>query len=117
MRLLVVEDDVAMRDLLVKVFDYAGFSTAGASGGAEALAMLASNRFDLLLSDVRMSPVDGWALASHAKVLVPPIKVLLITAYGDPEDERRARADGYMSKPFSLADLLSAVRTMVCESP
>lgn len=116
MRVLVVEDDMAMRNLLVKVFTLEGFSAVGVSGGAEAMAILAGGHFDLLLSDIRMGSVDGWALASRAKALVPPIKVLLITAYGEPDDERRARGagiDGYMSKPFPLSDLLATVRALV----
>lgn len=121
-RVLVVEDDPAMRDLLIKVFEHLGLNAVGASGGSEAAAMVvAGNHFDLLLSDIRMNPMDGFALASVAKSLTPPTKVVLFTAYGEPDDERRARAagaDGYMSKPFSLKELLAMVQTLLrCEPP
>jgi two-component system response regulator HydG len=115
-RILVVEDDLAMRELLVKVLENQRFVTRGASNGWEALALLTDGAFDLILSDIRMSPMDGLSLASQAKSLAPKTKVLLMSAYGGRGGARRARAagaDAYMSKPFSMSQLVAAVRALI----
>jgi DNA-binding response OmpR family regulator len=115
-RILVVEDDLAMKDLLIKLFTSEGFTVSGASSGSEAMQMFAHAEIDLLVSDIRMSTMNGLALASHVRECTPTTKILLITAYGERADGRKARAagaDAYMSKPFSLADLLATVRALV----
>lgn len=117
--ILVVEDDAAMRELLVKVLRQNGFAVAEASDGREAVGLLASRTFDLLLSDIRMSPMDGLGLASQAKELSPATMVLLMTAYGEENGAREARAagaDGYMSKPFAMGNLLATVRALLEEA-
>ena len=117
--ILVVEDDAAMRELLVKVLRQNGFAAVEASGGEDALKLLATSNFDLLLSDIRMSPMDGLGLASQAKELSPVTMVLLMTAYGEENGDREARtagADGYLSKPFAMSRLLATVRALLEET-
>ncbi len=95
MRVLVVEDDPTMRELLVKVLRLEGFTvTEAADGGADAIRLLASGSVDLLVSDVRMGPNDGLALTALAKAASPRTKVLLMTAYGGRAEERKARTLG-----------------------
>ena len=116
--ILVVEDDPAMRDLLVKVLRRARYKVVVAASGSAAVQLLAKSRFDLLVSDIRMSPMDGLALASTARAVSPTTRILLITAYGEEGDARRARAagaDDYMEKPFSLDKLMATVRALVPE--
>jgi two-component system response regulator HydG len=116
--ILVVEDDAAMRGLLLKVLRQNGFAVAEASDGREAVGLLASGTFDLILSDIRMSPVNGLGLASQAKELSPAPMVLLMTAYGEENGAREARtagADGYMSKPFAMNALLRTVCALLKE--
>ena len=91
-RILVVEDDGVLRELLGNVLRRACFAAVGASNGSDALEQLAEGHFDLMLSDVRMSPVGGLALVSRAKALAPDIKVLLMTAYAQSTEARLARA-------------------------
>ncbi len=115
-RVLVVEDDAAMRRLLVAVFRRQRYAVASAANGLEALELLAAERFDLLLSDIRMSPMGGLSLATRARALAPSTKILLVTAYGAEEDAQRALsagADSYLEKPFSLRRLLATVRALL----
>jgi CheY-like chemotaxis protein len=115
LRILAVVDDQALRELLVKVFRRAGFAVAGAAGSSEALPMLARGPFDLLLSDIRRSPGAGLTLAARAKAAAPQTKILLITRYGEPGEERRARAagaHGCLNQPFTLGEVLAAVRAL-----
>lgn len=107
-----------MRDLLVKVLRRARYKVVVAASGSAAVQLLAKSRFDLLVSDIRMSPMDGLALASTARAVSPTTRILLITAYGEEGDARRARAagaDDYMEKPFSLDKLMATVRALVPE--
>lgn len=115
-RILVVEDDGVLRELLINVLRRARFAAVGANNGSDALEQLAEGHFDLMLSDVRMSPVGGLALVARAKALAPDIKVLLMTTYAQSAEASLARAagaDSYLSKPFPMADLLKTVRALV----
>lgn len=115
-RILVVEDDPTMRDVLTKVLRRAGYSVEQGCNGGEAMKLLTDGAFDLLLSDIRMSPIDGLLLTATAKSIHPRLKVLLVTAYGERADARDARAAGadqYMSKPFRMAQLLATVRELI----
>lgn len=115
-RILVVDDDPAMRQVLTKVLMHAQYDVEEASNSAEAIDRLSERRFDLLLSDIRMVPIDGLALASMARTIEPALKILLVTAYGERADARDARAagaDGYLSKPFRMRQLLTTVRMLI----
>ncbi len=115
-RILVVDDDLAMRQVLMKILRRAQYDVEEAASGSEAVARLSDGRFDLLLSDIRMVPIDGLALASMARTVTPAPKVLLVTAYGERVDARVARAagaDGYLSKPFRMRQLLATIRRLI----
>ncbi len=115
-RILVVDDDLAMRQVLMKILRRAQYDVEEAANGDDAVARLTDGRFDLLLSDIRMVPIDGLALASMAKTITPAPKILLVTAYGERVDARVARAagaDGYLSKPFRMRQLLATIRKLI----
>lgn len=115
-RILVVDDDLAMRQVLMKVLRRVEYEVEEAANGTDALARLTDAHFDLLLSDIRMVPIDGLALSSIARTIAPELKILLFTAYGERADARDARAAGadrYLSKPFRMGQLLSAIRKLI----
>ncbi|MFK7792454.1 MAG: response regulator [Devosiaceae bacterium] len=113
-RLLVAEDDEAVRAFLEKAFELDGHEVLTAEDGAMALEVLADEggAFDLLLTDIQMPVMDGIALALSTVRDYPQLPVLLMTGYAN----QRERAHGLDSlvedvimKPFSLADIREAV--------
>ncbi len=116
--ILVVEDDAGLRSLLLKFLHECSYTAVGAADGSEAMRLLSNCRYDLIVSDIVMAPMDGLALTLKAKASTPGTKVLLMTAYGEKHCARRARAsgaDGYISKPFAMNDLLATVQTLLGE--
>jgi two-component system cell cycle response regulator CpdR len=113
-RLLVAEDDEAVRAFLEKAFELDGHEVHTAEDGAMALEVLAAQEgaFDLLLTDIQMPVMDGIALALSTVRDYPGLPILLMTGYAN----QRERAHGLESlvedvimKPFSLADIRDAV--------
>lgn len=113
-RLLVAEDDEAVRAFLEKAFELDGHEVLTAEDGAMALEVLVAEEgaFDLLLTDIQMPVMDGIALALSTVRDYPGVPILLMTGYAN----QRERAHGLESlvedvimKPFSLADIRDAV--------
>jgi CheY-like chemotaxis protein len=113
-RILLAEDDEALRVLCARALTMDGHEIATASDGAEALDVIARDEasFDLLLTDIRMPIMDGIALALAAARDYPTLTILLMTGYAD----QRERAHGLdaiihdvLAKPFSVATLRAAV--------
>jgi CheY-like chemotaxis protein len=79
-----------------------------AAGGEEALSKLTLNKYDLLITDLKMPGINGLTLIEVARSLQPDISVILMTAFGSREVEDRAsqlQVDGYLTKPFPTARL------------
>jgi two-component system, cell cycle response regulator CpdR len=117
-RVLIAEDEEALRAMLARALQSDGHMVETACDGAEALDALirTQGRFDLLLTDVRMPIMDGIALALAAARDFPDLTILLMTGYAD----QRERAQGLealvhdvLTKPFSLAALRGAVNEAV----
>ena len=114
-RVLVVDDAADIRMLMEAVLSRAGFEVLQASGGAEALDMLEAGAApDVVLLDVQMPDMDGWETlaAVRADPMLTDIAVVVCTVKGRGEDGDRARdlgADGYVSKPFTLSELVDQV--------
>ena len=113
-RILVAEDEAALRAMVQRGLTQAGHEVVVAADGAEALDLLnrAGAAFDLLLADIRMPLMDGIALALTAARDYPDLVILLMTGYAD----QRERAHGLdalihdvIAKPFSLAEIQAAV--------
>jgi two-component system chemotaxis sensor kinase CheA len=113
--LLVVDDALTVRELQRAILERAGYLVRTANDGLEALALLAEQRVDLVLTDVEMPNLDGFELTARIRgePRLANIPVLLITSRSSDEDRRRgleAGADGYIVKSeFDEGRLLSAV--------
>jgi CheY-like chemotaxis protein len=86
-----------------------------AASGEEALTKLTYNRYDLLVTDLKMPGITGFTLVEVARSLDPDLHVILMTAFGSPEVQKEVellRVDGYLTKPFPTAQL----RDMVCHA-
>ena len=112
-RLLIVDDDAGQRSLLDSFLRSQGFTTVLASSGEEALTVLRSGSFSMMISDVRMPGLSGLETLRRARQEHAVLPVLLVTAYSDIRDAVVAMRDGavnYLSKPIDLDELLDCVR-------
>ena len=115
-RILIVEDEVAIRTGLVDVFTYHGYETADASEGREALRMALSGRFDLILLDVMLPGLDGFQICQKVREHLPDQPVIMLTAKTRDEDIVQGLslgADDYIAKPFSVTQLVLRVRAVL----
>jgi CheY-like chemotaxis protein len=109
-RVLLVEDELLVREVAAEDLGEAGFDVTPASDGDEALAILRQGAgFDLLFTDIRMpGSTDGWDLAREAKQMLPDLKVIYATGFGDAGDGL-AEGECYVRKPYNLKDLRQAL--------
>jgi CheY-like chemotaxis protein len=103
---LLVEDELLVRELASEDLGDAGFQVTAAGNGDDAVAVLREGRrFDLLFTDIRMpGATDGWQLAREARALLPDIRVIYATGLGDAA-HGLAEGERYVRKPYSLSDL------------
>ena len=109
---LVVEDDANLREAVCDTLELAGQSVISASGGDEALKLLESRAVALVVSDVRMMPMDGIRLLKEIRSRYPHLPVVLMTAYADVDravEAMRSGACDFLLKPFEPKALLEHV--------
>jgi|RhiMetdeSRZDD1v2_1073273.scaffolds.fasta_scaffold09388_10 two-component system, NtrC family, response regulator PilR len=107
-RVLVVDDEQSMRDLLAIMLRQAGYHVTLADGGETAIDALKAESFDLIVTDLRMRKVDGLAVLRAAREFSPRTVVLVVTAYASTETAVEAMKLGaydYVTKPFKLDEL------------
>ena len=110
--ILVVEDDPNLREAIVDTLMLAGKAVLSAPGGAEALAMIGERPVAIVVSDVRMMPMDGITLLREIRARWPHLPVVLMTAYADVDravEAMRAGACDFLLKPFEPQALLAHV--------
>jgi DNA-binding response OmpR family regulator len=111
-RLLIVEDDPEMLDLLRKVLEKDGYRISLAADGHEAILRLAADPTDLVITDLMMPRVGGLELLQSIRQARPDLPVIIVTAFGDWHTYSRALELGvaaFLSKPLKLAELIAAV--------
>lgn len=117
-RILAVDDDENILNLERTILEQRGFHVTGARGGAEALGLLATQTFDLVLLDVMMPEVDGFTVCRRIKedVRLKDMPVIFLTAKGGGEALAEGFESGavmYINKPFTANKLLTIVHTML----
>jgi two-component system, OmpR family, response regulator len=115
-RVLVVDDEATIRDLLAGALRFAGFEVETAASGAEAVRAAVSSRPDLILLDVMMPDGDGFEVASRLRASPGGIPVVFLTARDEVADRvagLNLGADDYVTKPFSLEEVLARVRAVL----
>jgi two-component system, OmpR family, response regulator len=115
-RLRGVDDEETIRELLSGSLRFAGFEVMTAASGAEALRAAAASRPDLVLLDVMMPDGDGFDVVRRMRSCGPYVPVIFLTARGDVGDRVAGLAlggDDYVSKPFSLDEVLLRVRAVL----
>jgi CheY-like chemotaxis protein len=113
--ILVVDDDEAIRDLMRLVLADEGYKVVEAENGAKALSVLKGATPDLILLDMRMPVMDGWAFAAaYAGEPGPKAPIVVFTAARDAEARStEISADAYLGKPFVLDDLIAKIDRLV----
>jgi DNA-binding response OmpR family regulator len=115
-RILVVEDELPMRTALADMLGGAGFRVLTAADGEAGLARAIADKPDLILLDVMMPRLDGFAVCAELRRLSNPVPILILTAKGQLEERVKGLdlgADDYLVKPFSTAELLARVRALL----
>jgi two-component system response regulator FlrC len=117
---LIVEDDVGLREALCDTLQLAGYAVAQASDGDSALKRLKDHSIGLVVTDIQMKPMDGNTFLEQLKLERPELPVLVMTAYGTIEGAVRALRAGaadYLTKPFQVETLLERVSHSFLDQP
>lgn len=121
LNILVVEDEDAIRDMLVMVLEQAGLRVTAVASAEKALASLAEKRVDLMVLDWMLPGISGVELARRLKKepSYKDLSIILLTARGEEEDKIRGLeigADDYMTKPFSPKELIARIKAVMRRS-
>jgi two-component system response regulator PilR (NtrC family) len=111
--LLVVDDDLSMREMLEVMLTSEGYDVEYAEDGAKAIQMLQNKAYDLILCDIRMEPIGGLEVLRTAKRGMPQTVVIMISAYATTETAVEAMKEGaydYIPKPFNVDEVKQTIR-------
>ena len=115
-KILLAEDDSSMREYLQRALQRVGYEVVAVGCGTEAMPLLETERYDLLLTDIVMPEMDGIELAQKASAIDPEIRVMFITGFAavalNPDSQAPKDAK-VLSKPFHLRDLVNEVQKML----
>ena len=112
-RILLIDDEPSILSVLSTLLKAEGYEVEPVQGGEAAKELIRSGEFDLMLSDIRMSPINGMELLKVARNLTPGLTTIMLTAYGSVETAIEALKLGafdYVTKPFKVDELLITVQ-------
>ena len=111
-RILVIDDDPAVRDVLASMLAKAGHEVVKAGGGREGLELFQTTTFDLVFTDLGMPDMTGLEVAATVKEQSPTTAIVMITGWGRELDEEKLREEGVdllLCKPFDLVTVQNSV--------
>ena len=114
--ILVAEDDLALQKMMCAFLTMNGFHTLAAANGEEALDITDRVLPDLVIADVMMPLLDGWALTKQLRSFYPRLPIMLVTAKDSLEDKRTgfsSGADDYLTKPVDLDEMLLHINALL----
>ena len=118
-RILVVEDEPRIAGFLARALSACGFKTTGATNGQAALDLLEQETYELVLLDLLLPGVDGFAFLEQALTAHPTQEVLVLSALSDVDSKVKCfelGAADYVTKPFNLAELVARIRSRLRQS-
>ena len=116
---LVVDDDTAIGRVLVALLEQRGYAAVHVASAEEAVQLLDTRPFDVVLSDIRMPGMDGMALLDHVSAKLPGLPVVLLTAHGSVAlavDAMKRGADDFVQKPFERDEITFVVEKALASS-
>lgn len=116
MRVLIVEDEQALREGLTDLLTAAGHEVVACEHGKDAVAVGTEEVFELVLLDLMLPDIDGVEVCRRLRRARPTLHILMLTARGSEDDRVKGLAlgaDDYMSKPFSVRELLARIRALI----
>ncbi len=113
--ILVVDDEVAIAEVLQDLLEDEGYRVVTASNGREALACVADVRPDVVMSDVMMPMMDGWQLCEVLQTdpSFPSIPIVLMSAAAQPHSRDGCSSTGFVPKPFNLDAVLRTIASII----
>jgi two-component system response regulator PilR (NtrC family) len=114
--ILVVDDELSMRELLEIILTKEGYRVTTAKNGKEALRLCEKHTFDIILTDIRMPKIDGFAVLSRVKEISPESDVIMITAFGSIESAMESMKNGahdYITKPFDVDEIKKTIKNVL----
>jgi|SRR5512133_63857 CheY-like chemotaxis protein len=118
-RVLVIDDEPAVQDLLERVLANAGHEVSVVDSAEAALIRLARDRYDVIVVDNNLPRMTGLELMALVREHHPELRAIMITAYNTPAVEARARALGvmaYVAKPFGIVTIVGAIDDAIRDS-
>lgn len=115
-KILVVDDEEALRTVLSTELEGEGYQVSTAGDGEEAMKILGSQQFHLILLDIKMPNVDGFEVLKFVKQHQPSTKVIMLTGFADLKnaiESKKLGAEDFVSKPYDLVDLLTTVERVL----
>ena len=115
-KILVVDDEDALRTVLSAELEGEGYQVTTAADGQEAINVLTSTGFDLILLDIKMPNVDGFEVLKFVKEKHPKTKVIMLTGFADLKnaiESKKLGSEDFVSKPYDLVDLLTTVERVL----
>jgi two-component system response regulator (stage 0 sporulation protein F) len=117
--ILIVDDEVHVREGLSEILQQEGFYVETAEDGKHALSLSMNKKFDLLISDIKMPEMDGLQLLDEIQKVNPQIRVIMVTAFGDVQTYLKSMKLGaheYINKPIRIPELKRVI-SAIMEQP
>ena len=117
-KILIVDDDPVVLEVMKSIIASYGFAFATANDGQQAVARLGTDKFSIVITDINMPVMDGMELLRHVKAHYPKIGVIVVTGLSEEYsyiDVINAGAIDYMTKPFDSSELLARLRRVIRE--
>lgn len=117
-RILVVEDDADIQELLLNFLQEAGYNVTAANDGVEALSLFSAQPYDLILLDIMLPKIDGYGVCEFIRKQ-SDVPIMMLTALSGEEDQIKGldlQVDDYITKPFSMPILIRKIAAVLRRS-
>jgi CheY-like chemotaxis protein len=118
LNILVIDDEEAVRNVLVRMLQRLGHQVDSAGSGESALSQFVAGRYDLVCTDLGMPGMSGWEVAAQVRRVDPAARVVLVTGWSeqiDPDEARGRGIDAILAKPFTIQQVRSLLASILLD--